>query len=635
MLDNVTVLTRGGIVLWSKAFSQLAPQGSQNNPIDHLLRNVLIQEQPTSADGYSKDSYQVKWAFANELGLIFVIVYQKILQLAYVEDLLEGFKRLFCVAYEAQIADASVLHDYSGFEKKFDTLLGALEAEDSQKQKTKAPRQFKDTKGFQNTLAAQNPGSNASSATSSPGSSFGDLTDAGSVGQNGDKLDEKLQALGLGSRRGGKGGKPGGRKAGPKRMGSNVSNASGTSVEGSPLPTATGKVLRSWDGHMATSAAPSGSLDYSDSKLEDAGAVPQEMIGTGMGQRTRDGLYDASEMDARESDDSEDEDDAGSTTATTTRGGGIFGFFQNLTASKVLTREDLEPVMAKMREHMINKNVASDVADHLCKSVTDSLVGQKLGKFSSLLKTIKTNLEPHIRKILTPRTSTDLLRDIFAAQSANRPYTITFVGVNGVGKSTNLSKICFWLLQNNLKVLIAACDTFRSGAVEQLRVHVRNLGAIHPGSTVQLFDRGYGKDPAGIAKDAITFAAKEGFDVVLVDTAGRMQDNEPLMRALAKLVTTNDPDKIIFVGEALVGNEAVDQLTKFNQALKDFSGVRVPRQIDGIVLSKFDTVDDKVGAALSMTYTTGQPILFVGTGQTYTDLRKMNVRSIVNSLLAK
>jgi signal recognition particle receptor subunit alpha len=99
-------------------------------------------------------------------------------------------------------------------------------------------------------------------------------------------------------------------------------------------------------------------------------------------------------------------------------------------------------------------------------------------------------------------------------------------------------------------------------------------------------------------------------------------------------VAVNNPDKIIFVGEALVGNEAVDQLTKFNQALRDFSGQSQPRQVDGIVLSKFDTVDDKVGAALSMTYVTGQPILFVGTGQTYTDLRKMNVKSIVTTLLS-
>lgn len=116
---------------------------------------------------------------------------------------------------------------------------------------------------------------------------------------------------------------------------------------------------------------------------------------------------------------------------------------------------------------------------------------------------VRESLEEAVRRILTPRTSTDLLREIRDAQSRSRPYSMTFVGVNGVGKSTNLSKICFWLLQNNLSVLIAACDTFRSGAVEQLRTHVRNLHSIAQGSRVELYERGYGKDAANIAKDAI------------------------------------------------------------------------------------------------------------------------------------
>jgi len=219
---------------------------------------------------------------------------------------------------------------------------------------------------------------------------------------------------------------------------------------------------------------------------------------------------------------------------------------------------------------------------------------------------------------------------------------MTFVGVNGVGKSTNLSKVAFWLLQNGCDVLIAACDTFRSGAVEQLRVHVRNLGLLGGvdggGRRVELYEKGYGKDAAGIAREAIAYAKENAFDVVLIDTAGRMQDNEPLMRALAKLVAVNNPDKIIFVGEALVGNEAVDQLTKFDRSLRDFSassglGAGRGRGIDGMLVTKWDTVDDKVGAALSMTYVTGQPILFVGCGQTYTDLRQLRVGHIVDALL--
>jgi len=176
-------------------------------------------------------------------------------------------------------------------------------------------------------------------------------------------------------------------------------------------------------------------------------------------------------------------------------------------------------------------------------------------------------------------------------------------------------------------VMIAACDTFRAGAVEQLRTHCKRLD-------VPLFERGYEKDPSAVASEAIRAAQRAGVDAVLIDTAGRMQDNEPLMRALAKLINVNEPDLTLFVGEALVGNDAVDQLVKFNERLSDLSADRdKKRLVDGIVLSKFDTVDDKVGAALSMVYASGAPVMFVGCGQTYTDLRKLNVKSVVKILL--
>jgi len=155
--------------------------------------------------------------------------------------------------------------------------------------------------------------------------------------------------------------------------------------------------------------------------------------------------------------------------------------------------------------------------------------------FSGIQSHVKQSMEVALKRILTPKTSVDLLRDIAQAQAEKRPYTIVFIGVNGVGKSTNLSKTAFWLLQNNLKILIAACDTFRSGAVEQLRVHVRNLKALEQNAVVDLYEKGYGKDAASIAKEAISSAKLTGHDVVLIDTAGRMQDNDPLMRALAKV----------------------------------------------------------------------------------------------------
>jgi len=141
-------------------------------------------------------------------------------------------------------------------------------------------------------------------------------------------------------------------------------------------------------------------------------------------------------------------------------------------------------------------------------------------------------MESSLRKILTPTSSLDLLREIDAVTSPSalslqkpRPYVISIVGVNGVGKSTNLSKICFFLLQNKYKVLIVAGDTFRSGAVEQLAVHVRNLTA-REGGEVELYEKGYGKDAANVAKDAIAVAAQKGYDVVLIDTAGRRHNDQ-------------------------------------------------------------------------------------------------------------
>jgi len=125
----------------------------------------------------------------------------------------------------------------------------------------------------------------------------------------------------------------------------------------------------------------------------------------------------------------------------------------------------------------------------------------------------------------------------------------------------------------------------------------------------------------------------ENYDVVLIDTAGRMQNNEPLMNALARLIDKNEPDLVLFVGEALVGNDGVNQLEMFNQAIKDYSSKKNPRGIDGIVLTKFDTIDDKVGAAVSMVHKSGQPIIFIGNGQKYTNLSRLNLQSVLKSLL--
>ncbi|KAJ1605541.1 GTPase [Cryptosporidium canis] len=298
--------------------------------------------------------------------------------------------------------------------------------------------------------------------------------------------------------------------------------------------------------------------------------------------------------------------------------------FGILNSNTVLTAEMVEKPLQKLKSRLVEKNVASEIAQDIIDSVSNALVGVKTqGSFTKLDTILQNGLREAITKILSPKKATDVLSDALKAKQHGQVYSIAFLGVNGVGKSTNLAKVCY-LLKNkgNLNVLIVACDTFRAGAIEQLKTHASCLG-------VQLYEKGYGKDAAMVAKDAISYAKDNGFDVVLIDTAGRMQDNVPLMKSLAKLVQVNNPNLVLFVGEALVGNDAVHQLQVFNKYLVEFGD----RSIDGIILTKFDTVDDKVGAALSMVYSTGQPVIFVGTGQKYFNLKTLSVPSVVNALL--
>ncbi|KAG9157659.1 hypothetical protein Leryth_014174 [Lithospermum erythrorhizon] len=226
------------------------------------------------------------------------------------------------------------------------------------------------------------------------------------------------------------------------------------------------------------------------------------------------------------------------------------GFVLDISGKVSLDKADLEPALRVLKDRLMTKNVAEEISEKLCKSVAASLG--------------ETAMEEALVLILTPRQSIDILRDVHAAKEQRKPYVVVFVGVNGVGKSTNLAKVAYWLQQHKVNVMMAACDTFRLGAVEQLRTHARRL-------QIPIFEKGCDKDPAIVAKEAIQVASRNGSDVVLVDTAGRMQDNEPLMRALSKLIYLNHPQVILFVGEALVGNGAVYQLSKFNQKLGKLS----------------------------------------------------------------
>ncbi|KAJ2777130.1 hypothetical protein H4R18_005304 [Coemansia javaensis] len=617
MLDQFAIATKGGVVLWSREYTDIA-----GRPVDALVRDVLIESARTDSTKYISGPYALQWAFANELNVMFVAVYQKMLQLPYVEDLLRHVRRHFVARFEADVralasAACAEFPSFDAFGDEFERVCRAVEDRDQHDRRSRqaAPRRFEDTKKFQATARGARL-------------ELDELAEAG----------ETLLAPAR---------KPAKMRAWNERRAAKPGGAEDAATGPRKGKTKKAKENRVWEGQVTKASMEA--LDFGragngdgDGDAATGSALVDE---SARGVRTADGIYDVADVAERPGDDDggfvllgDDADNSSNSNSNSksASGGGILGMFRSLASGRVLTLEALAEPMAQMREHLANKNVAADIAREICQSVARGLDGVRVGGLQSTRALVEQSMETALTRILTPVSSTDIIRDIdHVRQREGRPYTMAFVGVNGVGKSTNLSKVCYWLLQNNRRVLIAACDTFRSGAVEQLRVHVRNLCALSENQNVEIFERGYGKDSAAIAKDAIAHGAQHGFDVVLIDTAGRMQDNEPLMRALSKLVNVNRPDKILFVGEALVGNEAVDQLEKFNRAMRDFApaAAATPRQIDGIILTKFDTIDDRVGAALSMTYITGKPIVFVGTGQTYTDLRKMNVSQVIRALL--
>ena len=324
------------------------------------------------------------------------------------------------------------------------------------------------------------------------------------------------------------------------------------------------------------------------------------------------------EIELRDEDD--DDDDSGSSW-----GGSLKSLFQQATGNKVLTKQDLEAPLKELQKMLESKNVAADIAQQISSKVEQQLVGKKLNSMFRVKTAVRQAVESVLNKLLAPSTQLDLLRQVVSKRSSwtnKRPYVIVVVGINGVGKSTSLAKLAYFLKTNGCSPLLAACDTFRSGAVEQLGVHAKCLD-------LPIYAKGYSKDPSAVASAAIEQAIQDKNDVVLVDTAGRMQNNVPLMKALGKLAEENQPDMIVFVGEALVGNDGVDQVRMFNQAV---SSLNRKHKIDAILLTKFDTVSDKVGAALTMTHVTNAPILFVGTGQKYHHLQKLSTSAVIASL---
>ncbi|KAI6853739.1 P-loop containing nucleoside triphosphate hydrolase protein, partial [Hortaea werneckii] len=643
MLDAFEILTTSGIVLWRRHYT---PDFSPH-VINNLVSDVLIEEkrdlkgsQEGEAKSYRKDRYTLKWTTAKDVGLCFVAVYNALINLSWVDDLLAAVKTLFLKHYGAELKKPDRVHlDTHQFDQTFNALIQRLDTGSTARRQSdsEGPAELtppSSSAGEDHDTEREEPPPPPPGVLKKATPAFrkedvvNSSTDATPV-VTPDASRPSTPSGHLLQAKSGPGGKTSRRARKAQHLQATPGGTPGTSGDEAGSRSARGKgtakAKRRWDesGVAVEDTGDDSTLDYSATADADASAVGadedpaeiQNADSTQMGQRTGKGEFVLKDLDDEiesilaqqhsksssstsktkpspsEPNPGSDEEHHGLLGSTTTR---ITSLFQNLVGGRTLTKQDLAQPLQQMQNALLQKNVAREAAERLSASVEKDLLDSRTASFTTIDATIRSAMEKALTRMLTPTTSLDLLREITrvtttgaAKQSAPRPYVISIVGVNGVGKSTNLSKIAYFLLQNHFRVLVVAGDTFRSGAVEQLRVHVRNLAELsrrEKVGRVELFDRGYGGDAAGVAREAIRFASKpsaegsEGmggdggglaWDVVLIDTAGRRHNDSRLMSSLTKFSQLANPDKVFMVGEALVGTDSVAQARNFAREFVD------------------------------------------------------------------
>ena len=289
---------------------------------------------------------------------------------------------------------------------------------------------------------------------------------------------------------------------------------------------------------------------------------------------------------------------------------GMFSFV----TKKTISENDIDDILFELEMSLLESDVAMEVAEKIINSVKEDLVGKKIRRRSDVAEFTKEALKKAISEILGVETK-DLKVMADNARKSGEPLKIMFVGINGTGKTTTIAKVATYFINEGYTPVIAASDTFRAGAIEQISHHAENIG-------VKIIKHKKGADPAAVAYDAVEHAKAKAKDIVLIDTAGRMQTNVNLMDEMKKIKRVVKPDLIIYVGDALTGNDAVEQASKFDEAVG----------VDGIVLTKADA-DAKGGAALSIGYVINKPILFLGVGQSYGDIMEFKPEWMVDQII--
>lgn len=285
--------------------------------------------------------------------------------------------------------------------------------------------------------------------------------------------------------------------------------------------------------------------------------------------------------------------------------------------TKELTDKNLSDAVWELQLVLIQNDVAVEVAEHICELTKEKILGSRTGRLENLTKLFRTAVHDSVIEVLTPEYPLDLLEFAKKRKDEGDTTTILFVGVNGTGKTTTLAKLAYLYKKNGFSVVIAAGDTFRAGSIEQLEKHAEKL-------EIRVIKQDYGSDAAAVAYDAVAHARARHIDVVLIDSAGRMQSNKNLLQEMKKMARVAEPDLKIFVGDALAGNDALSQAKEFNDAIG----------IDGAILTKIDA-DPSGGAALSVAFITGRPVVYVGIGQGYEDLQRFDPEWLAQRLMSE
>ena len=270
--------------------------------------------------------------------------------------------------------------------------------------------------------------------------------------------------------------------------------------------------------------------------------------------------------------------------------------FKQIRGQSRLTEKKMDDMLKEVRIALLEADVNFKVVKEFTENIKQKAIGEQVY--------LKLNPSQMVVKIVH-----DELESLLGSGESeikyqrNKPTVIMLVGLQGSGKTTSAGKLGY-LMKNKLnkKVLFAACDVYRPAAIDQLSQIANQLN-------IDIYQKGTNYNPVDIAKEAKNKAFNEHYDVLIVDTAGRLQIDEPLMEELNKMQSSIEPDEILLLVDAMSGQDAINVAKTFNQKLK----------LSGIIMSKLDG-DARGGAALSIKHLTGIPIKFSGIGEKLTDL---------------